>query len=128
MSPSKPGTTAPYAFAVEALTSLQPEVRPLFSGFGVYCGDRLVLILRDREKLPRDNGVWLVLSEGTDPADPSLRRDFPPLRRIELLRSKINHWLLIPSDDARFEPLALHACDLILRRDARFGRVPQSRR
>ena len=128
LSPSKPKTTAPYPFVVEALASLQPEVRPLFSGFGVYSGDRLLLILRDREKSPQDNGVWLVLSEGADPADTSLRRDFPPIRRIELLRTKISHWLLLPSDDAQFEPLALHACDLILRRDPRFGRVPQSRR
>jgi hypothetical protein len=128
MPPSKPKATAPYPFVVEALASLQPEVRPLFSGCGIYIGDRLVLILRDREKSPQDNGVWLVLSDGTDPADKSLRRDFPPIRRIELLRTKISHWLLIPSDDERFEPLALHACDLILRRDPRFGRVPQSRR
>jgi hypothetical protein len=100
----------------------------MFSGFAVYAGDLLVLMLRDHVKSPRDNGVWLVLSEETGPADATIRREFPSLRRIELLGDKIGHWLLIPSDGQNFEKEALHACDLLLRRDARFGRVPQSRR
>ncbi len=100
----------------------------MFSGFAVYVGDQLVLMLRDHVKSPRDNGVWLVLSEGTDPADRTMRREFPSLRRIELLGDKIGHWLLIPSDGQNFESEALHACDVLLRRDARLGRVPQSRR
>jgi hypothetical protein len=57
----------------------------MFSGFAVYLGDRIVCMVRDHEKSPRDNGVWLVLSEITDPADPELRREFPSIRSIELL-------------------------------------------
>jgi hypothetical protein len=72
--------------------------------------------------------MWLVLSDGTDPADRGLRREFPSLRPIELLGGKIGHWLLIPSDSEEFEAEALHACELMLRHDARIGRVPQSRR
>jgi hypothetical protein len=124
----KPTAKPPHAFIVDALAPLHPEVRRMFSGFAVYVGDLLVLMLRDHIKSPRDNGVWLVLSERTDPADPTIRREFPSLRRIELLGDKIGHWLLIPSDGQNFETEALHACDLLLRRDARLGRVPQSRR
>ena len=100
----------------------------MFSGFAVYSGDRLLMMLRNHAKSPQDSGVWLVLSEGTDPEDEGLRRDFPSMRRIELLRSHISHWLLLPSDDADFEHSALHACDLILQHDPRLGRVPRSRR
>ena len=100
----------------------------MFSGFAVYLGDRIVCMLREHTKSPRDNGVWLVLSEATDPADPDLRREFPSIRSIELLGNKIRHWLLIPSDGADFEAEALHACDLLLRRDPRLGRIPESRR
>ena len=117
----------PHEFVLEALMPLQPEVRRMFSGFGVYVGERIVFMLRDHAKSPRDNGVWLVLSESADPADPELRREFPSLRRIELLRNKIGHWLLIPSDSPSFETEALRACDLLLRRDPRLGRVPKSR-
>jgi hypothetical protein len=124
----KPKAKLPHLFVVEALAPLSPEVRRMFSGFALYVGDRLFMMLRDHAKSPQDNGIWLVLAEGIDPKDKSLRRDFPSLRPIELLGSKISHWLLIPSDSADFEREALHACDLILRHDPRLGRIPQSRR
>ncbi len=118
----------PHPFVLEALAPLNPEVRRMFSGFAVYAGDLLLLMLREHAKSVKDNGVWLVLSETTDPGDKGLRRELPSLRRIELLGGKIGHWLVIPSDGPDFETEALHACELLLRRDARLGRVPQSRR
>jgi hypothetical protein len=119
---------APHGFVLEALAPLNPEVRRMFSGFAVYLGDRIVCMLRDHQKSPRDNGVWLVLSESTDPGDRAFRREFPSIRSIELLGDKISHWLLIPSDGNGFEAEALHACDLLLHHDPRIGRVPKSRR
>ena len=105
-----------------------PEVRRMFSGFAVYIEDRIHMMLRDHAKDPQDNGIWLVLSEEADPADPRLRRELPSLRAITMLTGKVNHWLLIPGDSERFEEDALCACDMILRKDPRLGRVPQSRR
>jgi len=126
--PAKRKQSPPHAFVLEALASLNPEVRRMFSGFAVYLGDRIVFMLRDHDKSPQDNGVWLVLSDGTNPADPKLCREFPSIRTIELLGNKIRHWLLIPSDSPTFETEALHACDLLLQRDPRLGRIPESRR
>ena len=128
MSPAKTKPKPPHPFVLEALAPLNPEVRRMFSGFAVYIGDRIVCMLRDHAKSPRDNGVWLVLSESTDPSDPELRREFPSIRSIGLLGNKIRHWLLIPSDGADFEAEALHACDLLLNHDSRLGRIPASRR
>jgi hypothetical protein len=126
--PAKLKQKPPHAFVLEALAPLNPEVRRMFSGFAVYLGDRIVCMLREHEKSAKDNGVWLVLSDGTNPADPELRREFPSIRSIGLLGDKIRHWLLIPSDSLGFEMEALHACDLLLRHDPRLGRIPQSRR
>jgi hypothetical protein len=75
----------------------------LFSGFAVYVGDNIVLMLRDSLKHPEDNGIWLVFSETASLADPSIRRDFPSLRIIGLLGGKIGHWRLIPADSPNFE-------------------------
>ena len=118
----------PHAFVLDALAPVNPEVRPMFSGFAVYVNDRIVLMLRDSAKGQKDNGVWLVLSDSANPDDARLRREFPSIRKIELLHGKIRHWLLIPSDGADFETEALHACDLVLRKDSRVGRIPASRR
>jgi hypothetical protein len=134
--PARHGTTglakpkrrsAPYPFIIEALAPLEPEVRPMFSGFAVYVGERIVLMLRDSLKHPEDNGVWLVFSETANLADPRIRQDFPSLRLINLLGGKIGHWRLIPADSPTFEAEALHACELLLKHDVRFGRIPQSR-
>ncbi len=99
----------------------------MFSGFAVYVGDKIMLMLRDSLKSPHDNGVWLVFSESANPAGDATRRDFPSLRPIGLLGGKIGHWRLIPADSPTFESESLHACELLLKHDARFGRVPQSR-
>jgi hypothetical protein len=126
--PAKPKRrSAPYPFILEALAPLEPEVRPMFSGFAVYVGDKIVLMLRDSPKHPEDNGVWIVFSETANLADPGIRRDFPSLRLIKLLGGKIAHWRLVPADSPTFESETLHACELLLKHDARFGRVPQSR-
>jgi hypothetical protein len=119
--------SVPYPFIFEALAPLEPEVRPMFSGFAVYVGDKIVLMLRTSEKHPEDNGVWLVFSETANLADPGIRQDFPSLRLIGLLGGKIAHWRLIPADSPTFESEAVHACEFLLKHDPRFGRVPQSR-
>ena len=120
--------STPYPFIVEALASLEPEVRPMFSGFAVYVGEKIVLMLRDSPKQPEDNGVWLVFSETANLAGARIRQDFPSLRLIKLLGGKIAHWRLIPADSPTFESEALHACELLLKHDVRFGRIPQSRK
>ena len=117
----------PHPFIVEALAPLEPEVRPMFSGFAVYADDKILMMLRDSPKQPKDNGLWLVFSETANPDDPKIRREFPSIRPIGLLAGKIAHWRLIPADSPTFESEALHACDLLLKHDSRFGRIPQSR-
>jgi hypothetical protein len=76
--------SAPYPFILEALAPLEPEVRPMFSGFAVYVGEKIVLMLRDSPKQPEDNGVWLVSSVTANLADPGIRKDFPSIRLIKL--------------------------------------------
>ena len=128
IGPAKPKPrSAPYPFIIEALASLKPEVRPMFSGFAVYVGEKIVLMLRDSPKQPEDNGVWIVFSETANLADAGIHLDFPSLRLINLLGGKIGHWRLIPADSATFESEALHVCELLLKHDGRFGRIPQSR-
>jgi hypothetical protein len=124
----------PYPFVLEALAPLEPEVRPMFSGYAVYIGDKIVLMLRDSPKSPEDNGLWLVFADQVEAAaaiagkPKSLRKKLPSLRLIQLLGGVIKHWLLIPSDSPSFESEAQQACDLILAHDPRIGRIPESRR
>ena len=126
-APKPKRKSPPHPFLLEALAPLGPEVRPMFSGYAVYIGDKIVAMLRDHAKSPQDNGMWLVLSDTVDPASPALRKEFPSIRNIDLLGGAIHHWLILPADSPNFESESLRACDLILARDPRIGRIPKSR-
>ena len=115
----KPG---PHPFVLDALAGLSPETRPLFGCLAVYVGDRIVLALRDKGGETADNGVWLAT---TKEHHASLRREFPNLRSIQLLKMKVTGWQVLPADAPDFEEAALHACELIVARDPRIGNVPK---
>ena len=115
----------PHQFVLDALAELPTETRTMFGCLAVYLGDKIVFILRDRRDPPADNGVWLAT---TEEHHESLAREFPSMRSIQLFGNKITGWQVLPADAPDFEQAALHACDLILARDPRIGKVPKSRR
>jgi hypothetical protein len=122
---SRPRSRVPHEFVLEALESIAPETKPMFGCLAVYVRERIVLILRDHRDHLADNGVWLATRpEHHD----SLRREFPRMRSIQLFGTPVTSWQVLPADAGDFEESALHACELILVRDPRIGRVPAPRR
>jgi len=117
--------TVPFQFAIDALSSLEPQVRPMFGCHAVYIGRRIVLILRDRAAHPEINGVWIATSREHHH---SLRKIFPKMRSIEVLGRDPTNWQMIPAESADFERAVLRACDLIHRGDRRIGKFPTPRR
>lgn len=96
----------------------------MFGCLAVYDGDKIVLILRDRDKHRRDNGVWLATALEHHE---SLRRELPMMRSIGLFGTKQTSWQVVPADAAQFEEAARRVCELVLMRDTRIGKVPQRR-
>ena len=123
--PVKQRKAVPYEFVLDALADLPTETRTMFGCLAVYLGDKIVLILRDRRDPPADNGVWLAT---TEEHHESLAREFPSMRSIQLFGKGITGWQVLPADAPDFEQAALRACELILARDPRIGKVPKSRR
>lgn len=115
----------PFEFVLDELAQLEPYTRPMFGCTSVYVSEKMVLILRDRESSPRDNGLWLAT---TSEHHESLRRDFPRMRSIELFGGGETGWQVLPVDDVEFEEMALRACGLIRAGDARIGKVPQKKK
>jgi len=111
----------PHEFVLDALSTLSPRTRPMFGCLAVYVNDKIVVILRDKDKNTADNGVWLATTEEHHEA---LRREFPNMRSIRVLGKKVTGWQVLPSDAPDFEEAAMHACELILARDPRIGKVP----
>ncbi len=115
----------PHEFVLEAIAALSPHTRSMFGCLAVYVGARIVLILRDRRDSEADNGVWLAT---TEEHHASLRRDFPNMRSIQVFGKPVTGWQVLPASAPDFEEAALLACDLILARDPRIGKVPGGRR
>ena len=117
--------TVPHEFVLEALAEVSPRTNPMFGCLAVYVGEKIVLILRDRPKHPKDNGVWIGT---TVEHHESLRAEFPNMRSVGLLGKKITGWQVLPADALDFEQSALRACELVITGDPRIGKVPGARR
>lgn len=117
--------TVPHAFVLEALDAVSPVTRPMFGCVAVYVGERIVFVLRDKTGAPADNGVWLATTEDHHRA---LRREFPHMRSIHLFGKAVTGWQVLPVDAPDFEEAALRACELVLARDPRIGKIPLARR
>jgi hypothetical protein len=122
---SKPRSRVPHEFVLDALEPVSPVTKPMFGCLAVYVKDQVVLILRDHRDHRVDNGVWLATYEEHHP---SLRREFPHMRSIQMFGTPITSWQVLPADASDFEESAMHACELVLARDPRIGRVPAPRR
>ena len=121
----KPRKAVPFEFVLDALSAVSPCTRPLFGCVAVYIQDKIVLALRDKRTSTEDNGVWLAT---TREHHESLRRDFPSMRSIKVLGKEVTGWQVLPAEAPDFEVAALRACELILAKDPRIGKVPKPRR
>jgi hypothetical protein len=120
----KPRKPVPYAFVLEALSAVTPRTNPMFGCLAVYVGNKIVLVLRDKPG-QASNGVWLAT---TKDHHETLRREFPNMRSIEVLAGGgETGWQMLPAGAPDFEESALRACDLILARDPRIGKIPKSK-
>jgi hypothetical protein len=115
----------PYEFVLEALADVSPRINPMFGCLAVYVDDKIVLVLREKPSPSPDNGVWLAT---TIDHHESLRRDFPNMRSIEVFGKPVTGWQVLPADAPDFEEAALRACELVIARDPRIGKVPKPRR
>ena len=104
---------------------MTPTTRAMFGALAVYIVDKVVFLLRDRPDEPGANGVWVAISNDHQE---SLSADFPNARPVRIMGKEINGWRLLPVDAVDFEESALRACELVVRRDLRIGKVPNSKR
>ncbi len=121
----RPRKAVPHAFVLDALADLSPATRSMFGCLGLYVGNQIVVILRDKRGDTADNGVWLCT---TKEHHESLRREFPNMRSIQVFGNKVTGWQVLPSEAPDFEEAALRACELIAASDPRIGKVPGARR
>ena len=122
-APVKPAKKVPFGFVLDELASLSPTTRPMFGCTAVYVGEKIVLILRDKDD--GDSGVWVATARAHHDA---LRGEIPSLRSIAIFGPGESNWQNLPADDPRFEDDVLWVCASILAGDERIGRVPAAKK
>jgi hypothetical protein len=115
----------PFEFVLEELDRLHPRVKAMFGCYAIYIGEKLALILRQRNDFIDDNGVWLA---ALHEHHASLKKEFPCMRSVRLLGSSESVWQNIPANDDDFEELVHKACSLILKGDVRIGKIPKQKK
>jgi hypothetical protein len=114
----------PFDFVLSELEDLAPYTKPMFGCTGVYVGEKIVFILRQKLEPLADDGVWLAT---TSEHHASLQKDFLSMRSIELFGPGPTGWQVLPADTEDFEDNVMKACELVRRNDPRIGKIPKSR-
>ncbi len=110
----------PHAFVLDNLYGLQTELKPMFGSYAIYCGDKILFILREKDDYIDDNGVWLATEKEHHS---SLQAEFPSLRYIHMFGGKTT-WLDLPAEAIDFEEAVVKMCELATKRDPRIGKLP----
>ncbi len=114
----------PFEFVLEEIDSLAPYTKPMFGAYGVYVENKIIFILRKKEKSNSDDGIWLATTEAHHN---SLRNEFPNMRSIEVFGPGPTGWQVLPENSDDFEASAMKACQLVLNRDPRIGKIPKTK-
>lgn len=114
----------PFLFVLEELEAISPTTKPMFGAVGVYIENKIVFILRDKATSPEDNGVWIAT---TIEHHTSLQTLFPNMRSLKLFGPGPTGWQVLPADTDDFEESVIKACELVLKRDPRIGKIPKQK-
>jgi hypothetical protein len=115
----------PFEFILDYLFPFVPQIKQMFGSFSLYRGEKILLVLREKEKDPEMNGVWVATKKEHHE---SLRMELPSLCAIPLLGKGETNWQLIPPDAEDFESSVIHLCELIKKDDKRIGTIPKKRK
>src|ERR1700730_4518943 len=115
---AKKRKSIPFEFVLDELADLDPWTRPMFGSTAVYVGDKIVFIVRDKNRKDRDDVVWVAT---TKEHHDSLRRELPTLRSIAVFGVGETGWQVLPIEAPGFEESVYRACALVRARDERIG-------
>jgi hypothetical protein len=115
----------PFDFVLAALDRLSPVTKPMFGCYAIYVGEKMVAVLRRKEKKDPSNGVWIASSPEHHA---SLKKDLPSLRPLTIFGKPSAGWRILKETNDDFEENVLKACELILKGDPRIGKITASRK
>ena len=117
----------PFDFILDYLHSIDISVKPMFGCHAIYSEGKIMLILRKKEDHREANGMWI--ATGKEHHE-SLRKELPLMQSVFILsegKGETN-WQMIHEDADDFEESAINICEMILKKDKRVGKIPNSKK
>ncbi len=111
---------APYEFVLNALKSIEIQIKPMFGAFAVLNGDTILMILRRKGPADLDTGVWFGVP---DEYVLDIKTEFPILKDIVQFGTVPTPWQVVRESEPSFKEFVLNFCNLILKKDKRIGRI-----
>ncbi len=115
----------PFEFVLEELGGLDLHTRPMFGCTAVYVGSKIVLVLRKKEKMDADTGIWVCIP---DEFVGDMKKRFPMLRGVSFFENEHSAWQNLPEENSSFEEVALELCGMIKKGTPLIGRVPKQKK
>lgn len=115
---------APFGFTLDALVSLDVEIKPMFGAYAVFHGDLILMILRKKSQADLDTGVWFGIP---DEHIADVKKSFPVFQNVNLMGSPPTVWQVVRESEKDFKEIVLNFCHLILKQDPRFGRLHKAK-
>ena len=113
-----------FPFVIDLMQGLDYQIKPMFGCHAIYIGEKIVIILRNKDNHEEANGVWIA----TDfEHHASLKKLFKGLTRVAILTNgdKETAWQMISNTNELFEEQTTKLCELIRKNDPRIGRIPK---
>ena len=114
----------PYDFIFDYLYPLKIIIKPMFGCHAIYLDEKIFLILRKSNTHHESNGIWIATSKEHHE---SLKAELPSLISVYVLsegKGETN-WQMISDASDDFEESAIKICEMLLRNDARIGKIPK---
>ncbi|MFN5181584.1 MAG: hypothetical protein ACK5D5_01020 [Bacteroidota bacterium] len=116
----------PFPFVLDLIQNIDIEIKPMFGCHAVYSGEKILIILRNKESHTDSNGIWIA----TDfDHHNSLSEYFGGLNPVSILSGsgKNTAWQMIRYSDDHFEEKVGLLCELINKKDKRIGKIPRKK-
>ncbi|MFT5751216.1 MAG: hypothetical protein ACI828_001354 [Flavobacteriales bacterium] len=111
---------APYPFFLDLLYPIPLRHKKMFGVDAYYVEDKMMFALREKEKNPVDNGIWIATKKEHHQ---QLRQKLKGCKNIET--TGIKAWLMLPSESDYFESDAHILAALIHSQNPLIGTSPK---
>lgn len=113
----------PYEFILDALFPIQLRHHRMFGVDAFYYEEKIVFALREKDKNPHDNGIWIATKLEHHE---QLKKQIKDVRIIKDFGPKT--WMLLPADSDHFEEGMIKVSELIKEHSELIGNVPKPKK